>query len=180
MGLYAAELLGLELPRKDKRLLAIAETDGCMLDGLSVATGCRVGNRTLRILDFGKVAATFVDIYTETSIRINPSHQSRTLAVQYATEAPSRWEAMLIGYRVLAAEALFNIRPVYLKAPLMEIIGKPNQKTRCESCGEEIMNGREVLRDDLTLCCACADESYYELKATPKLFVPREGVFLDF
>src|SRR5512144_811516 len=77
MGLLAAELLGSELPRSDKRLLAIAETDGCTVDGLIAATGCRVGSRTLRILDFGKVAATFTDIYTETSLRITPSLQAR-------------------------------------------------------------------------------------------------------
>ena len=59
----------------------------------------------------------------------------------------------------------------------MEIIGKSNQKTECESCGEEIMNGREVLHDGLTLCCTCAGESYYELEATPKLFVPTEVAF---
>ena len=167
MGLYAAQLLGLELPRKDKRLLAIAETDGCMVDSLSVATGCRVGNRTLRVLDFGKVAATFVDIYTETSIRIHPSRQSRTLAIEYVAEARNRWEAMLIGYQVLALEDLFNVRPVYLKVPLTEIIGKPNLKTECELCGEEIINGREVSRNDLILCRSCAGDRYYELKEAP-------------
>lgn len=70
MALYAAELLRLELPRADKRLLVIAETDGCAVDGLIAATGCRVGSRTLRILDFGKVAATFTDTHTGRSVRV--------------------------------------------------------------------------------------------------------------
>ena len=56
MSLLAAELLGLELPRADKQLLVISETDGCTVDGIVAATGCHVGGRTLRILDFGKVA----------------------------------------------------------------------------------------------------------------------------
>lgn len=81
MALLAGEVLGLELPRADKRLLIIAETDGCTVDGIITATGCDVGGRTLRILDFGKVAATYVDTYTEDVIRITPSGQSRSLAL---------------------------------------------------------------------------------------------------
>ena len=40
MALLAGEVLGLELPRVDKRLLIIAETDGCTADGIIAATGC--------------------------------------------------------------------------------------------------------------------------------------------
>lgn len=63
MALLAGEVLGLELPRADKRLLVIAETDGYTVDGIIAATGCHVGGCTLRFLDFGKLAATFVDIH---------------------------------------------------------------------------------------------------------------------
>src|SRR5512141_3271663 len=75
MSLLAGELLELELPRADKQLLVIAETDGCTVDGIIAATGCHVGSRTLRILDFGKVAATFIDTRTEYSIRILPRRE---------------------------------------------------------------------------------------------------------
>ncbi len=64
MGLLAGRWLGLDVPRDDKRLLTFVETDGCAADGVSSATGCRVGGRTLRVIDFGKVAATFVDTLT--------------------------------------------------------------------------------------------------------------------
>src|SRR5512142_1649492 len=72
MGMLAGEILGLDLPQKDKRLLAIAETDGCAVDGISVSTGCWVGRRTLRIEDYGKVAATCVDTATGRAVRIWP------------------------------------------------------------------------------------------------------------
>jgi len=49
IGLAGAAALGLDLPRRNKRLLAILETDGCFADGIEVATGCTVGHRTLRI-----------------------------------------------------------------------------------------------------------------------------------
>jgi len=54
MGLWIGEQLGRDLPQTDKTLLLIVETDGCLVDGLAVATGCRVGRRTLRIEDYGK------------------------------------------------------------------------------------------------------------------------------
>jgi formylmethanofuran dehydrogenase subunit E len=63
MGLHAGQLLQLDLPRTDKRLFVLVETDGCLTDGVAVATGCWFGRRTLRLVDQGKVAATFVDTH---------------------------------------------------------------------------------------------------------------------
>jgi formylmethanofuran dehydrogenase subunit E len=62
LGLAGAAALGLEAPRRDKRLLMIVETDGCFADGVAAATGCAMGHRTLRLADYGKSAATFVDV----------------------------------------------------------------------------------------------------------------------
>ena len=149
MGLYAAELLALDMPRTDKRLLVISETDGCAVDGLIAATGCRVGSRTLRILDFGKVAATFTDVYTETSLRVAPSSESRSLALEYACTASNKWMAMLYAYKIIPAHELFTFQHVDLITSLDDIISKPNRKTICEVCGEEIINGREVLKNGM-------------------------------
>ncbi len=161
MGLFAAELLGIELPRNDKRLLVISETDGCAVDGLIAATGCRVGSRTLRILDFGKVAATFVDTHTEETIRIVPQREARTLAGEHVPNARNNWEAMLLGYQVMSASDLFIVQSVELDKPLAQIVSRPGMKAVCEVCGEEIINGREVLNNGVVVCRACAGESYY-------------------
>lgn len=166
MALYASELLGLDLPRADKRLLVIAETDGCTVDGLIAATGCHVGGRTLRILDLGKVAATFVDTYTERTFRILPSLAARSLAADYAPQSRNRWESMLNGYQVIPNEELFKIHAIKLNVPLVEIISKPGKKAICDICGEEIINGRELLKDNAVLCRACAGESYYYLSVS--------------
>lgn len=167
MALYASELLGLDLPRVDKRLFVTAETDGCAVDGLIAATGCHVGRRTLRILDFGKVAATFTDTFTGTSIRISPSHASRTLALEYATQARNRWEAMLLGYQVMPLAELFTSQYVRLNASLAKIISTPVRKMICEACGEEVINGREIKLDDSVLCRTCAGDGYYQIESGP-------------
>jgi len=165
MGLLAAELLGIELPRSDKRLLVIAETDGCTVDGLITATGCRAGSRTLRIQDFGKVAATFTDTYAEETIRIVPRREARLGVIEHVSDASSKWEAMLLGYQVMPMSELFVVQRVKLRMPLSEIISRPTRKAICEICEEEIMNGREVINHGVVLCLACAGESYYHYSA---------------
>jgi len=161
MGLFAAELLGIELPRNDKRLLVISETDGCTVDGLIAATGCRVGSRTLRILDFGKVAATFTDTSTEETLRIVPRREARTIAVERVPDARNDWEAMLLGYQAISMSDLFTVQRVKLNMPLTELISRPGRKAICEICEEEIINGREVVNNGVVLCIACVGESYY-------------------
>jgi formylmethanofuran dehydrogenase subunit E len=163
MGLYAGELLGLDLPRGDKRLLAISETDGCAVDGLIAATGCRVGSRTLRILDFGKVAATFIDTHTEQAVRLAPNPLARSLAPEYAPVARNDWMAMLVGYQRMPVEKLLCFKQVHLNLSLKDVVSKPGRKSRCELCGEEIINGRELVREDSVLCRSCAGERYYQI-----------------
>ncbi|GAB4401148.1 MAG: FmdE family protein [Anaerolineales bacterium] len=163
MALYAGELLDLDLPRVDKRLLVISETDGCAVDGIIAATHCRAGSRTLRILDLGKVAATFTDTHTGTCIRIAPLPDARSLAHEYAPNARNRWESMLNGYQIMPADRLFVIQPVQLNTSLSDIISRPGKKAICEICKEEIINGREVIKSKTILCRTCAGDGYYSI-----------------
>src|SRR6266496_310143 len=92
MGMYAAELLNLSLPQSDKRLYTFVETDGCFADGVAVATGCWLGHRTMRLMDYGKVGATFVDTQTEHAFRIWPHPNARQGAVCYAPKTEGHWQ----------------------------------------------------------------------------------------
>jgi len=163
MGMYAGRLLSLELPQTNKRLLAIAESDGCFVDGVSAATGCWVGRRTLRVEDYGKVAATFIDTHTEQSVRIVPMRNVRTLAEEYAPNERSSWHAQLRGYQNIPDELLFSWQAVVLCTPIKDIISSPGVWTNCQVCGEEIINEREVVLEDSVLCRSCAGFSYYTL-----------------
>ena len=169
MGMLAGELLGLELPQVDKRLLTIAETDGCAVDGISVATGCWVGRRTLRIEDFGKVAAVFIDTLTHEAVRIVPSRAARLLAADFAPQAENRWEAQLYGYQSMPAPDLLSIQPVQLLSSVEQIISSPGKKAVCDHCGEEINNEREVISNGAVLCRSCAGQAYYRLEAPEAL-----------
>ena len=162
MGLAAGEWLQIDLPQTDKQLYTIIETDGCAADGVSVATNCWVGKRNLRVEDFGKVAATFIDTCTLQAVRIAPRPGCRQRAGHYAHSAANAWEAMLIGYQHIPLEELLEFQPVMLKEPLQAIISQAGKRVLCELCDEEIINEREIHQSGLVLCRACAGQAYYQ------------------
>lgn len=163
IGLLAGHLLNLPLPQPEKRLLAIVETDGCFVDGVSATTGCYIGRRTLRIEDYGKTAVTFVDTLTEQTIRIVPHSNIRELAWDYAPSARNKWEAQLIGYKHIPDDFLFCWQRVELTVPVKQIVGQAGKRASCEICGEEIINQREVMHEGTTFCKSCAGYSYFRL-----------------
>jgi formylmethanofuran dehydrogenase subunit E len=161
--LLAADLLGLDVPRTDKRLLALVEVDGCFADGVSVATGCWLGRRTLRLVDFGKVAATLVDTTTGKGVRVRPAHRARMLADRYAPRAPTRWHAQLAAYEVMPDDVLLVAEPVAAALPLKDFLGMPDVRVACGRCREEILHGREVQSRGRILCRGCAGEEPFVL-----------------
>jgi formylmethanofuran dehydrogenase subunit E len=162
MGLLAGEILGLDLPRRDKRLLVLVETDGCFADGLSVATGCWLGRRTLRLVDHGRVAATLVDTSTTEAVRLRPHPQARMRGLSWAPHAADEWHAQLIGYQLMPSAELLQVESVTLTTPLEQILGRPGVRVTCVACGEEVLNSRELRTPAGPLCAACAGRAYYD------------------
>ncbi|MCS6872138.1 MAG: FmdE family protein [Anaerolineae bacterium] len=161
MGIYAGELLSLDLPQADKRLYALIETDGCFADGVAVASGCRLGRRTMRLLDYGKVAVTFYDTLTGRAVRLAPRPEVRSRAVALFPQAQSRWHAQLQAYQQLSRPELFTAQFVSLTLDMRALISRPDVRVTCARCGEEILNEREVLVNGEALCRSCAGECYY-------------------
>jgi formylmethanofuran dehydrogenase subunit E len=162
IGLAGAAALDLEAPRTDKRLLCISETPGCFLDGLEAATGSAPGRRTMFVVDYGKVAATFIDVKTGTAIRVAPQSDVRQRAQLYASQETRRYHAMLHGYQAMPENELLTLEEIKLANPLQEWIGRAGVRTACERCGEEISNQREVIENGVTLCRPCAGKAYYQ------------------
>src|ERR1041385_2685775 len=69
-----------------KRLVTFVEIDRCATDAISVVTGCRLGKRALKFRDWGKMAATFVDLQAERAIRVAAKESSKALARQMHPE----------------------------------------------------------------------------------------------
>jgi formylmethanofuran dehydrogenase subunit E len=164
LGMYARELLGIDLPQTGKQLLSIVETDGCTFDGVSVATNCWPGRRTLRVEDYGKVAASLIDMLTGKTFRIIPKSGIREQAAKYAKEARGKWESQLIGFQRMPNEVLLHAQEVELTTSLEQINGRPKGKAICGLCGEEVINQREVYLGEAPMCQPCSGQSYYMLK----------------
>ena len=161
MGMHAADLFSIELPQRGKRLLTFVETDGCFSDGVSIATGCSMGHRTMRLVDHGKIAATFVDTHTGKAQRCWVSPDARVNAAACVPEAKSRWHAQLAAYQQMSREELFQVQEVVLSFDVDAIIAKPGIRTACFACGEEIINQREILIDGRPTCRNCAGDKYW-------------------
>lgn len=161
MGLLAGELLSLSVPQTDKRLYTFVETDGCFASGVSVAVNCWLGRRTMRLIDYGRVAATFVDTATMRAVRVAPHPLARQSAYAYAPDEPSRWHTMYRAYQIMPADALLQWRAIRLTLDMQAIISRPGVRVNCAICGEEILNEREIVVDGQVVCRACADGAYY-------------------
>jgi formylmethanofuran dehydrogenase subunit E len=160
-ALLGADILELKVPRRDKRLLVISETDGCYTDGIRVVTGVSVGHRTMRIEDYGKTAATFIDVKEDRSIRIFPRPDIRERAWDYTPGERRHYFSQLRAYQIMPPDALFKVLEVQLNTPLDAIISRAGLRTNCEQCGEEIINEREICEAGKILCRSCAGQSYY-------------------
>ncbi|MBI3163294.1 MAG: TraR/DksA C4-type zinc finger protein [Chloroflexi bacterium] len=170
LGLAGISALGFETPPDKKQLLVITETDGCFADGLSASTNCTVGHRTLRVEDYGKTAATFVDTRIGSAFRVAPALNIRQKAYSYALDEPRHYFAQMQAYQVMPDDEMFSITEVQLATSIEAIVSRPGVRVNCDVCGEEIMNEREVKKDSLTLCRACAEVPYYQMPVSIPAF----------
>ena len=169
IGLHAAALLGVPVPQAGKRLIAIVETDGCFADGVMAATGCALGHKTMRHVDHGKVAAVLLDSETGRAVRVWPHEQARTWAAAFAPWAADRWHAQRDGYQIMPVETLLRSAVVRFEPPPGRSSVHPPLRIACARCGEEVMNGREVVSDGVALCRSCTGERYWSPDAASPL-----------
>jgi formylmethanofuran dehydrogenase subunit E len=164
LAMLGLQKLGIDDPHgKDrKRLVTFVEIDRCATDAVAVVTGCRLGKRALKFRDWGKVAATFVDINTGKAIRIAARESSKALARELHPEIADKNQQQMLAYREIADGDLFTSQWVRVELPPEEFPGYKGERVVCAECGEGINFRREVQRDGRVLCRACAGDSYYE------------------
>jgi len=165
LAMLGLQKLGIDDPHgKDrKRLVTFVEIDRCATDAVGVVTGCRLGKRALKFRDWGKMAATFVDVNSGKAVRIAAKESSKALARQMHPEIESKNQQQMLAYREMTDSDLFTTQWVKVDLPPEEFPGYKSERIVCEKCGEGINFRREVHRDGRLLCRACAGESYYTL-----------------
>jgi formylmethanofuran dehydrogenase subunit E len=193
LAILGLEKLGIEDPRGNKedrkRLVTFVEIDRCATDAISLVTGCRLGKRALKFRDWGKMAATFVDLasplpsgalssgaplkpafglsgsasdHCYKAIRIAAKESSKALARAMHPKIESKNQQQMLAYREMPEDDLFTKQWVKVELPAEEFPGYKAERIVCAECGEGINFRREVLRDGRVLCRACAGEKYYE------------------
>lgn len=159
MALLGLKLLGIDDPRgaDRKRLVTFVEIDRCATDAIGLVTGCRLGKRTLKFRDWGKMAATFVDLPSGRGVRIVALEQSRELARRLFPHIEDKKAQQMAAYRDLPDAELFLHQPVTVALGESELPGYRGERSVCAQCGEGVNFGRFVEVQDRRLCLSCAD-----------------------
>src|ERR1044071_1204042 len=163
MAMLGCEKIGITDPRHSERknILVFVEIDRCAADAINTVTGCRLGKRTLKFHDYGKLAATFLNIKTNEAIRVVALDASREAADRCFPDIASKYERQLQAYKRLPDEELFKGERVAVQVPVEDQPGRPVSRVGCDECGEGINDRREVRRDGRPLCRACAGDAYF-------------------
>jgi formylmethanofuran dehydrogenase subunit E len=163
MSMLGLGKIGTEDPKgKDRKsLIVFVEMDRCATDAVQSVTGCSLGHRTMKFMDYGKMAATFVNLKTGKAIRVIAKEEAREKAKEYFPEIQDKYKAQLEAYKIMSDDDLFDIMDVKVEIKPEDMPGRPLRKIRCDSCGEYVQDMREVNRNGKTLCKLCAGGGYY-------------------
>jgi formylmethanofuran dehydrogenase subunit E len=161
LALLGLRELGIDDPVAErKRIVTYVEIDRCITDAIALVSNCRLGKRALKFRDWGKVAATFVDLQTGRAIRIAAKESSKQAAREMFPEMPKD-AGQQKAYAQLSDETLFDKNWVKVEVQPEDLPGFKGPRVVCAECGEGINFKREVLRGGRTLCRSCAGERYY-------------------
>jgi formylmethanofuran dehydrogenase subunit E len=169
MAILGCDRLGIAQPKSSKRLIVFVETDRCGTDAIQTVTGCTLGKRTLKFVDYGKLAATFVDTETGRAVRVAAKESSREAGLRFAPEEREPHQAQLRAYKALPEDELFTVENVKVILQEADLPGRRRHRVTCRRCGEGVSDGREVPRDGSVVCRPCAAGAYYTgLAAAPR------------
>jgi formylmethanofuran dehydrogenase subunit E len=167
MALLGCSLIGVDDPKGSdrKKLIVWVEIDRCMTDAISASTGVRLGKRSLKYFDYGKVAATFLNTETNDAVRILALESSRQLADKLHPEIESKSARQFQTYREASDADLFAVQRVNVEYNESDAPGRPRSRVVCSHCGEGINDGREAkTKNGLELLCRpCASGGYYHV-----------------
>jgi formylmethanofuran dehydrogenase subunit E len=163
MALCGCRTVGIEDPEAErKKLIVFVEMDRCAADAVMAITGCRVGKRTMKIMDYGIMAATFLNLETGKAFRVRARECARERALLYAPSVNDKYAQQREAYKVMPEEELFEISEVHVSLPPQDRPGRSVQRVRCEQCGDWVQDMREVKIDGRILCHPCAYGGYFE------------------
>jgi len=171
MAMLGCARLGIDDPKgaDRKRLVTFVEIDRCATDAIGVVTGCRLGKRALKFRDWGKMAATFIDLKpvsgeAQRAIRVAALESSKQRARDLFPHIEDKNQQQMLAYSELPDTDLFSEQWVRVPLHPREMPGYKSKRIACSVCGEGINYDREVLVEADILCqgCASPEMRYYQ------------------
>ena len=165
LAMLGLRLLGFDAPPtlpQLKQLIVFVEMDRCTGDAVAYVTNVRLGRRSLKFVDYGIMAATFVNLENGKAFRVLSTEESRDLAQLYAPLKTDKREAQLEAYRIMPDCVLFRVFQVQVELTPFDLPGPTRHKATCVQCGQVVRDHREVVKDGLTYCQPCAGGGYFQ------------------
>ena len=165
MAMLGCHLIGLDEPKtlpQIKKLIVYVEMDRCATDAISFVTGVKLGRRSLKFVDNGIMAATFVNLDTQKAFRITSTEESRNLVNIFSPDIPDKSQQQLEAYKKMSHDDLFIVQEVFVDVPACDMPGPTKFKAVCDRCHTVVRDKREVLKNDEILCRPCAFGTYYQ------------------
>lgn len=169
MAMLGCDLIGLDEPSQMpqiKKIIVYIEIDRCAADAIAHVTGVKLGRRSLKFVDNGIMAATFVNLENGKAYRILSTESSRDMTTQYAPDIEDKSQQQLEAYKKMPDEVLFEVEPVVVDVPVHDMPGPSRFKCHCEKCGQVVRDKKEVLFAGKVLCKPCAYGTYYRSAST--------------
>ncbi len=165
MSMLALAYLKIYDPRgaDRKKLYVFVEIDRCATDAIQTVTGCSLGKRSMRWVDHGVMAATFVNLDSKEAIRVTALEESREMSKKYCSDVFDKYARQLQAYKVMPEEELFRVEAVTVDIPKENLPGRPLKRVRCEKCLDWVQDNRDVQVEGKILCRSCAHGRYYTL-----------------
>ena len=137
--------------------------DRCATDAIQAVTGCSLGKRSLKFLDYGKMATTFLNLGTEQGGEDRRTGRLPNQGKEYFPEISDKYEAQIEAYKFMTDEQPFTVMEVTVNVATQDMPGRPLRRVQCNVCGEDVQDMREVYRDGKALL-PCAAGGYYDAK----------------
>jgi len=166
MAIYGLKQIGITDPKgaDRKKIYLFVEIDRCATDALQSVTGCSLGKRTMRFVDYGKMAATFVNLETGKAVRVVALEEAKLKARDYFPDIEDKYKCQLEAYKIMPDSELFTCQEVKVSIPPQDMPGRPMSRVQCSRCGEYVQDMREVVKNGSTLCRPCIEGGYYRVE----------------
>ena len=164
MAMLGCRLIGLDDPTcrdQIKKLIVYVEMDRCTADAVAHVTGVKLGRRSLKFVDYGIMAATFLNLETGKAFRVVSTEEARDLAAVYAPELSGKSRQQLTAYCRMPDSVLFRVQQVRVPIRPVELPGPTQRKVACSRCGQVVRDGREIDVEGKALCRPCAKGAYF-------------------